>query len=150
MTQQESSRQSTKFFQKGQKDQNWYIFDAKGKNLGRLASEIAKVLRGKHTPYFSPNTDMGDGVIVVNAKHVAVTGNKEAQKVYYRHTGFLGGLKATPYRSMMEKHPTRIIEHAVKGMMPKNKLGRAMLKKLRVFAGDKHDLEAQKPIQAGI
>jgi large subunit ribosomal protein L13 len=128
----------------------WYLFDAKGKTLGRLASEIVKVLRGKHKPLYTPNMDCGDGVIVINAKEVKISGAKEAQKVYFRYTGYPGGLKEIPYRTMQERHPERIIELAVKGMMPtKTPLGRQMLRKLRVFADDKHNMVAQQPIEAG-
>lgn len=143
-------KQPTKFFKTKQSELNWYLFDAKGKTLGRLASEIVKVLRGKHKPQYTPNMDCGDGVIVINAKEVRVTGSKEAQKVYFRYSGFPGGLKEIPYRMMKERHPERIIELAVKGMMPtKTPLGRQMLKKLRVYADDQHNMVAQQPIVAG-
>jgi len=146
----EHYKQKTKFFKTDRAQMQWYVFDAKGKTLGRLSSEIAKVLKGKHKPQYTPNADVGDGVIVLNSKEIKITGAKEAQKVYRHHTGFLGGLKEIPYRRMLERNPNRIIEHAVKGMMPKTKLGRAMLKKLRIYAGDKHDLEAQKPTTVAI
>ena len=129
---------------------NWFIFDASGKTLGRFASELAKVLRGKHLPTFTPNMDVGDGVIVVNADKIAVTGSKEAQKVYRRYTGFMSGLRETPFRVMKERKPEYIIEHAVKGMMPKTKLGNAQLKRLRIFAGENHKMEAQQPIKVEI
>ncbi len=124
----------------------WFVLDAQGKNLGRFASEIAKILRGKHKPDFTPNVDTGDGVIIINAKEVCVTGAKEAQKVYRRYTGYIGGLRETDYRTMKERKPEYILEHAIKGMLPKTKLGRAQAKKLRIFAGEKHTLHAQKPI----
>lgn len=143
-------KQPTKFFKTNREKMGWYIFDAKGKTLGRLASGIANVLRGKHKPTFTPNSDCGDGVIVINAKEVVVTGNKEAQKLYRHYSGFMGGLKEIPYRRMKERHPDRILMHAVKGMMQKNKLGRAQIKKFRVFAGDAHNMQAQQPIQANI
>lgn len=143
-------KQKTKFYKSGKKEMDWYLFDAKGKTLGRLSSEIAKVLKGKHKSTYSPNVDTGDGVIVINAKDVVLSGNKEAQKTYIHHTGFMGGLKVIPFRRMQERHPERIVEHAVKGMMPKNKLGRAMFKKLKVFAGESHNLEAQKPITVAL
>ncbi len=143
-------KQKTKFYKCGKKEMDWYLFDAKGKTLGRISSEIAKVLRGKHKPTYTPNTDQGDGVVVINAKEVVLTGNKEAQKLYTHHTGFLGGLKEIPFRRMQERHPERILEKAVKGMMPKTKLGRAMFKKLKVFADDKHNLEAQQPITVSV
>jgi large subunit ribosomal protein L13 len=143
-------KQPTKFFKTNRGEMQWYLFDAKGKTLGRLASEIVKVLRGKHKPSFTPNMDCGDGVIVINAKEVKISGAKEAQKVYFRYTGYPGGLKEIPYRMMQDRHPERIIELAVKGMMPtKTPLGRQMLRKLRVFADDKHNMVAQQPIQAG-
>ncbi len=126
-------------------DRKWYVVDASGETLGRLASRIAHVLRGKHKPTFTPHLDMGDHVIVVNAEKVAVTGRKEEQKVYYRHTGYPGGLRTTTYREMMEKHPERVIRKAVRGMLPHNVLGRQTLKKLRVYAGPEHGHAAQKP-----
>ncbi|MEM7174965.1 MAG: 50S ribosomal protein L13 [Chlamydiota bacterium] len=142
--QQQRSTQLTR--EEAQASTNWVILDATGKILGRLASEIAKILRGKHKVNFTPNVNCGDGVIVINAEKVLVSGSKEAQKVYRRYTGFIGGLRETPYRVMMSKKPTYIVRHAVHGMMPKTKLGRAQLKKLRIFVGDKHEMEAQKPI----
>ena len=126
-------------------DRKWYVVDATGQTLGRLASRIAHVLRGKHKPSFSPHLDMGDHVIVVNADKVAVTGRKEERKVYYRHTGYPGGIRTTSYREMMEKHPERVIAMAVRGMLPRNVLGRRTLKKLRVYAGPEHRHAAQKP-----
>lgn len=128
----------------------WFILDAEGKTLGRLTSEIAKILCGKHKPTYTPYLDCGDGVIVVNAEKVKVTGSKEAQKVYRYYTGAIGGLREIPYRTMQARNPTYIIESAVKGMMPKSRLGRAQYKKLRVFAGREHDLAAQQPIQVNI
>ena len=126
-------------------DRKWYVVDASGETLGRLASRIAHVLRGKHKPTFTPHLDLGDHVIVVNAEKVAVTGRKEERKVYYRHTGYPGGLRTTTYREMMEKHPERVIRKAVRGMLPHNVLGRQTLKKLRVYAGPEHRHAAQQP-----
>ena len=123
----------------------WYVVDADGKRLGRLASEIASVLRGKHKPEFTPHLDTGDYVIVINAEKVALTGNKENQKLYRRHTGYTGNLKTISYKDMMEKHPERIVEIAVKGMVAHNKLGRQVLAKLHVYAGSEHPHQAQKP-----
>ena len=123
----------------------WWVVDAEGKVLGRLASEIAKVLRGKHKPMYTPHLDTGDHVVVINAEKVRLTGKKEEQKTYFRHSGYMGGDKHIPVREMREKHPERIIELAVKGMMPKNNLGRLMLKKLKVYAGSEHPHEAQQP-----
>lgn len=128
----------------------WFVVDASDKILGRLASEIAKILRGKHTPKFTPHVDCGGGVIVVNADKVRVTGNKEAQKVYRRHTGRPGGLKETTYRTMKERKPEYIIEHAVKGMVPRTRLGRKQMTRLRVCAGTKHGMEAQQPITVNV
>lgn len=126
-------------------DRKWYVVDATGKTLGRLASEIAKVLRGKHKPIFTPHMDTGDYVIVVNAEKVKVTGKKLDQKIYYRHSGYVGGLKETTLKDMLKKHPERVVEFAVKGMLPKGPLGRQMYKKLFVYAGPDHKHTAQKP-----
>ena len=125
----------------------WYLIDAKGKTLGRLASEIAKILRGKHKVTFTPHIDGGDGVVVVNAEKVVITGAKEANKVYRYYTGSMGGLREIPYRTMMARKPDYILRHAVEGMMPKTKLGNKQLKKLRIYAGEKHSMQAQKPTQ---
>lgn len=126
-------------------EQKWYVVDAEGMVLGRLATQVAAILRGKHKPTFTPNFDTGDYVIVVNAEKVVLTGNKENQKEYKRYTGYTGGLKTTSYADMMKKHPERIVEHAVLGMLPHNKLGRAMAKKLRVVVGEQHNHQAQNP-----
>lgn len=129
---------------------NWVCLDAQGKTLGILAAEIAKILRGKHKVTFTPNVDCGDGVIVVNASKVKVTGSKEAQKIYRRYTGFIGGLRETPYRVMMDRNPTFILRHAVQGMIPKTRLGKAQLKRLRIFSEQEHDMHAQKPTHVAI
>ena len=126
-------------------DRKWYVVDAEGKTLGRLASEVAKVLRGKNKPIYTPHVDTGDYVIVINAEKVAVTGKKLDQKVYSHHTGYIGGLKQVTLKKMLETKPENVITHAVKGMLPKNALGRSMIKKLRVYAGPEHDHQAQKP-----
>ncbi len=126
-------------------DQQWYVVDAAGKVLGRLATEIARVLRGKHKPTFSPSVDTGDFVIVLNADQVVLTGRKADAKVYRTYSGYPGGLKEIPYRLMLQKHPERIIEAAVKGMLPKNRLGRAQMRKLKVSNGSTHKHEAQQP-----
>ena len=123
----------------------WLVVDAEGKPLGRLASEVAKRLRGKHKPEYTPHVDTGDHVIVLNAEKVAMTGNKREDKVYYRHSGYVGNLKVTPFKKMLAEHPERVIEIAVKGMLPKNSLGREMFRKLRVYAGGDHEHAAQKP-----
>lgn len=128
----------------------WYIVDAEGKTLGRLASQVATILRGKHKPTFAPHMDMGDYVIVINAEKVKVTGTKERDKLYHRHTGYPGGLKTTAFRDMIAKHPTRPIEKAVRRMLPKNALGERTFKKLKVYAGPEHPHQAQKPTELRI
>ncbi len=128
----------------------WFLLDASGKTVGRLASEISKILRGKHKTSYTPHVDAGDGVIIINAEKVEVTGGKEARKMYRYYSGGIGGLREVPYRTMKARKPEYIIWHAVKGMMPKTRLGEAQFKKLRVFAGGQHDLEAQKPIPVNI
>jgi large subunit ribosomal protein L13 len=129
----------------GEIQRRWYVVDAEGRTLGRLASEIARVLRGKHKAIYSPHMDTGDFVIVVNAQRVLVTGNKLDAKKYYRYTGYLGGLKSVVMKDQLEQHPERVIRHAVRGMLPKNRLGRAMIKKLKVYGGAHHPHAAQKP-----
>ena len=126
-------------------ERKWYVVDADGQTLGRLASEIAKVLRGKNKPIYTPHIDTGDYVIVVNADKVKVTGKKLDQKIYYRHSDYVGGMKESTLREMMDRKPERVIELAVKGMLPKGPLGRAMIKKLHVYAGPEHAHAAQKP-----
>lgn len=126
-------------------ERKWYVVDATDKTLGRLSTEIAARLRGKHKPIYTPHVDCGDFIIVINAEKVKLTGNKESQKVYRHHTGFMGGLREVSYKEMLAKHPERIIEKAVKGMLPKNSLGRQMYTKLKVYAGSEHNHQAQKP-----
>ncbi len=126
-------------------ERGWYLVNAEGKTLGRLASEIAKVLRGKHKPIYTPHLDCGDYVIVINADKVGVTGRKLDQKMYYRHSGYPGGLKSISLRNQLQKHPERVLEAAVRGMLPKNRLGRKMMRKLKVYAGDSHRHQAQQP-----
>ena len=126
-------------------DRKWYVVDAEGMTLGRLASEVAKVLRGKNKPIFTPHIDTGDYVIVVNADQIKVTGKKLDQKIYYHHSDYVGGMKETTLREMMAKKPERVIELAVKGMLPKGPLGRSMMTKLHVYAGPDHEQAAQKP-----
>ncbi|MFZ0391818.1 MAG: 50S ribosomal protein L13 [Calditrichia bacterium] len=123
----------------------WFVVDAQEHVLGRLASHIASILRGKHKPNFAPHQDTGDFVVVVNAEKIQVTGRKADQMFYFRHSGYPGGEKMVPYRRMLEKHPERIIEHAVRLMLPKNALGRQMIKKLKVYAGAEHPHQAQNP-----
>ena len=126
-------------------ERKWYVVDATDKTLGRLTSEIAKVLRGKNKPVYTPHIDTGDYVIVVNAEKIAVTGKKLDQKIYYNHSDYVGGMKETTLREMIDKKPEKVIELAVKGMLPKGPLGRSMIKKLHVYAGPEHDHQAQKP-----
>jgi len=126
-------------------ERKWYVVDAEGQTLGRLATTVATVLRGKHKPTYTPHLDTGDFVIVVNADKVKLTGRKESQKMYYRFTGYVGNMKKIPYKDMMTKHPDRIIQIAVKGMIPHNVLGRQVLDKLHVYAGSEHPHQAQKP-----
>lgn len=126
-------------------NRKWYVVDADGKTLGRLASEVAKVLRGKNKPIFTPHMDTGDYVIIVNAEKVKVTGRKLEQKIYYHHSEYVGGMKETTLKEMLAKHPDRVVEMAVKGMLPKGPLGRQMYKKLFVYAGPDHKHAAQKP-----
>ncbi|MDY6909595.1 MAG: 50S ribosomal protein L13 [Thermodesulfobacteriota bacterium] len=133
---------SSKFDASGRK---WILVDAEGQVLGRLASQIAMRLRGKHLPTFTPHVDTGDFVVVINAEKVRMTGRKWDQKVYYRHSGHMGGIKATPARKMNREHPERLIHLAVRGMLPKNRLGRSLLKKLKVYRGSNHPHEAQQP-----
>jgi len=127
----------------------WWLVDAEGKVLGRLASEVANVLRGKNKPIFTPHVDTGDFVVVVNAEKVKLTGNKWSQKMYHRHSGYIGGLKSVSAEDLLRKKPEALIQHAVKGMLPKNRLGRKMIKKLKVYAGQEHPHEAQQPAPIG-
>ena len=124
---------------------NWYVIDAEGKNLGRIATEAATLLRGKHKPTFTPHIDCGDFVIIVNASKVNLTGNKLDDKIYYNHSGYTGGLRERTAREMKEKYPVEMLERAVKGMLPKNTLGRKMIKKLKIYKGAEHNHEAQQP-----
>ncbi|ORU90386.1 MAG: 50S ribosomal protein L13 [Cycloclasticus sp. symbiont of Poecilosclerida sp. M] len=126
-------------------ERDWYVVDAEGKALGRLSSEIASRLRGKHKPEYTPHVDTGDYIVVINAEKVGVTGNKEKDKMYYRNTGYVGNLKSISLGKLRETHPERIIETAVKGMLPRNTLGRNMFKKLKVFVGAEHTHQAQQP-----
>lgn len=126
-------------------ERKWLVVDAEGQTLGRFASEVAKILKGKHKPEYTPHVDCGDYVIVLNCGKIKVTGNKATQKVYRHHTGWVGNLKEVSYAEMLQKHPDRIIIHAVKGMLPKNSLGRQMIKKLKVYTGSEHSHDAQKP-----
>lgn len=124
---------------------DWYVVDASGKTLGRLATEIARRLRGKHKTIYTPHVDTGDYIVIINADKVAVTGNKAKDKVYYHHTGYIGNMRAFTFEKMQQRAPGRVIELAVKGMLPKNPLGRAMYRKLKVYAGTEHNHQAQQP-----
>ena len=126
-------------------ERSWWVVDATDLPLGRLASEVAKILRGKHKPTFAPHLDGGDYVVVINAEKIAVTGGKAAQKMYYRHSGYPGGLSESGFEEMRAKHPERIVERAVRGMLPKNRLGRAIYRKLKVYAGQDHPHTGQQP-----
>lgn len=126
-------------------ERDWYLIDADGKTLGRLASEIARRLRGKHKAVYTPHVDTGDYIVVINAEKVKVTGNKAKNKMYYNHSGYMGGLKQINFEDLIQKAPERVIETAVKGMLPKNPLGRAMFRKLKVYAGAQHKHSAQQP-----
>jgi large subunit ribosomal protein L13 len=128
-------------------ERRWWVIDASGKTLGRMATEIARLLQGKNKPMYSPHLDIGDFVVVINAAKVRVTGKKAEEKVYYRHSQYPGGLKSITFAKMLETHPTRLIEHAVKGMLPHNRQGRAMARRLRVYAGDIHPHQAQTEAQ---
>ncbi len=125
---------------------SWHVVDAEGQTLGRMASEIAKILRGKHKTTYSPAVDCGDYVIVVNAEKIHVTGRRLDQKMYYRHSGYMGGLTEISLRDQLKRYPNRVIESAVRGMLPRNKLGRKMIKRLKVYAGDQHPHDAQLPV----
>lgn len=129
---------------------DWYVVDAEGKTLGRLATEIARRLRGKHKPEYTPHVDTGDYIVIVNAEKVAVTGNKAQDKMYYSHTGFPGGIKSISFEKLIAKKPEMVIQKAVKGMLPRGPLGRAMFRKLKVYAGAEHNHTAQQPKQLDI
>lgn len=129
---------------------DWYVVDAEGKTLGRLATEIARRLRGKHKPEYTPHVDTGDYIVIINAEKVAVTGNKAQDKMYYSHTGFPGGIKSISFEKLIAKKPEMVIQKAVKGMLPRGPLGRAMFRKLKVYAGTEHNHIAQQPKQLDI
>ncbi len=133
-----------------QSSRKWFLFDAKGKNLGRFSAEIAKVLRGKHRPDFTPNVDCGDGVVIINADKIAVTGMKEARKIYKSYTGYIGGQREVPLATMRARRPTYVLKRAIEGMMPKTRLGDQQVRKLRIYAGSEHDMQAQNPTLVNI
>ncbi len=136
----------TNMLRKEDIQRKWYVVDATGISLGRLATNVASVLRGKHNPFYTPHVDSGDYVIVINSEKIKLTGNKWNDKLYYSHSGYRGGLKSRPAKEVMEKFPTRMVEKAVKGMLPNTPLGRAMYRKLFVYAGEEHPHQAQQPI----
>ena len=129
----------------GEIERDWFVVDARDQVLGRFASEVAKILRGKHKPTFSPHLDVGDYVVVINAEDIRLTGKKADQKEYFRHSGYMGGERFVPFKTMIARYPERVIEKAVKGMLPKNRLGRQMFKKLKVYAGSEHPHTPQAP-----
>ena len=147
---QRKKENSTTLVRKQDVQRKWYVFDAKGKTLGHFCSEIAKILRGKHKTSFTPNVDNGDGVIVINSDKITVSGAKEAQKIYRYYTGHIGGLREVPYRDMQARHPDYAIRIGVKGMMPKSRLGKQQLRKLRIFKGEEHPYVAQQPITVNV
>jgi large subunit ribosomal protein L13 len=138
---------STHFAKTGEVERKWVLIDADGATLGRLATQVAMILRGKNKPQFTPNADTGDYVVVINASKVQLTGNKAEKKQYWRYSGYLGGLKFESFKEAMAKHPERVIEHAVKGMLPKGSLGRQQFRKLHVYAGPEHKHQAQNPVK---
>ena len=140
-------KKSTRYAKAGEVERNWVLIDAEGATLGRLATKAAMILRGKNKPQYTPNADTGDFVVIINADKVVLTGNKADQKRYWRYSGYLGGLKFESFREAMAKHPERVVEHAVKGMLPKTTLGRAQGMKLKVYAGPEHPHTAQNPTQ---
>lgn len=140
-----SNVEKTFVTKKEEVQRQWYVVDAAGQTLGRLATEVARVLCGKHKPIYSPSVDAGDFIIIINAAKIHVTGRKLDQKIYYRYTGYPGGLRQVKLRNLLAKHPARVIKHAVRGMLPKNRLGRQIFKKLKVYAGPDHPHAAQQP-----
>lgn len=145
-----NEKNKTKSYRRQDREPKWFVFDAAGKTLGRFASEMAKILRGKHRPEFTPHEDCGDGVVIVNAEKIVVTGNKEAQKVYRYYTGHIGGLREIPYRDMKARKPDYILRQAIEKMLPRTKLARKQKKRLRIFAGKDHKMTSQKPLQVNI
>ncbi len=146
MKQKKKQESGTTLVRKEDISRQWLVLDASGKTLGRFASEVTKILRGKHKPNFTPHVDNGDGVIILNAEKVEVTGAKEAQKIYISYTGHIGGQRKVPYRNMIARNPSIVLWRAIKGMMPKSRLGKQQLRKLRIHKGDTHPYQAQQPI----
>ena len=147
---QHKKERQTTMVRKEDVKRSWYVLDASGKTLGRFCSEVAKILRGKHKASFTPNVDNGDGVIIINADKIAVSGSKAAQKIYRYYTGHIGGLREVPFSHMQARHPDYAIRHGVKGMMPSSRLGKQQLRKLRIFKGEEHPYIAQKPIKVNV
>jgi large subunit ribosomal protein L13 len=145
---QQKSRLLTK--QEAVDSRKWHVLDATGKTLGRFAAEVTKILRGKHRTDYTPHVDCGDGVVIINAEKITVTGMKAARKIYRSYTGFIGGMREVPYDTLMARKPTEILERAIKGMMPKTRLGGQQVRKLRIYAGPEHRMKAQKPTPANI
>jgi len=145
---QQKTRNLTK--QEALNSRKWHVLDATGKTLGRFAAEVTKILRGKHRPDFTPHVDCGDGVVIINAEKITVTGMKGARKIYRSYTGFIGGMREVPYDTLMARKPTEILERAIKGMMPKTRLGGQQVRKLRIYAGPEHRMKAQNPTPANI
>lgn len=139
------SSPKTRFFREQDVEQKWFVVDVSGKTLGRVASQIARIIRGKHKATFTPNADLGDYVVVINAEKVVVTGNREELKEYYHNTQYPGGARFESFRDLVKRRPTAVVEHAVKGMLPHNRLGRQMIKKLKVYTGSSHPHSAQQP-----
>lgn len=140
----------TSFIKAEDADRKWYVVDAKDQVLGRLAAQVARVVRGKHKPVFTPNMDTGDFVVVINADKIKMTGKRELQKSYFSHSGYPGGVRTLSFQQMMEKKPEYVIQHAVKGMLPKNRLGRKLIKKVKIYAGGEHPHAAQQPEQLSV
>jgi large subunit ribosomal protein L13 len=136
---------TTRFFKSEEVDQKWHLVDANGKTLGRIATQVATLLRGKHKPQFTPNADLGDFVVVVNAEKIKLTGKRAELKEYFHYTGYPGGATFEKFKELMQKHPDRVFEHAIRGMLPHNRLGRKIIKKLKVYAGPDHPHTAQRP-----
>jgi len=136
---------TTRFFKSEEVDQKWHLVDANGKTLGRIATQVAMLLRGKHKPQFTPNADLGDFVVVVNAEKIKLTGKRAELKEYFHYTGYPGGATFEKFKELMQKHPDRVFEHAIRGMLPHNRLGRKIIKKLKVYAGPDHPHTAQRP-----
>ena len=144
------NKQLTPILKKESVRQDWFVLDANGKTLGRFACEVAKILRGKHKATYTPHVDSGDGVVIINAEKIRVTGAKAAQKIYRYYTGYMSGMREIPFKTLLARKPAYILEQAVKGMMPSNRLTSKQLRRLRIFAGDKHDMQPQQPVVVNV